>query len=118
LVSCIRERKQAARIFEKRVLRRIFGPNGEEVTGGWRKLHNEELHNLQSSANIIRIITPRRIRWIGHIASRGEIISLKVLVGKPKGRRPLGKPTYKYEDNIKMNLKEIGWVDVSWIQMT
>jgi hypothetical protein len=73
LVSCIRERKQAARIFEKRVLRRIFGPKGEEVTGGLRKLHNEELHNLQSSANIIRIITPWMIKWIGHVARMGEI---------------------------------------------
>jgi hypothetical protein len=105
-------------MFEEKVLRRTFGPTGEEVTGGWGKLRNEELHNLQSSANIIRIIMPRSIRWIGHIGSMAETNSLKVLLGKPKGKRPLGRPMYKYKDNIKINLKETGWVDVIWIQMT
>jgi hypothetical protein len=83
-------------VFENRVLRRIFGPKRDEVTGEWRKLHNEELHNLYSSADIIRQVKSRRMRWAGHLARMGEEIKVyKVLVGKPDGKRPLGRPRRK-----------------------
>jgi hypothetical protein len=79
------------RVFENRVLRRIFGPGRDEVTGDWRKLHNEELHNLFPSPNMIRIIKSRRIRWTGHVARMGETRNAyRILVGKPNGKRPLG----------------------------
>jgi hypothetical protein len=81
------------RVFENRLLRRIFGPKGGGVTGGWRKLHNEELHNLYSSPIIIRIIKSRRMRWAGHVARMGEKRNVcRLLVGKPQGKRPLGRP--------------------------
>jgi hypothetical protein len=74
------------------VLRRIFGPKRDEVTGGWRKLHSEELHNLYSSPNIIRMIKPRRMRWAGHVARMGEMRhAYEILTGTPEGRRPLGR---------------------------
>jgi hypothetical protein len=80
-------------VFENRILRRIFGPKWDEVTGDWRKFHNEELHNLYSSPDIIRQIKSRRMRWAGHVARMGEERKLyKVLVGKPEGKRPLGRP--------------------------
>jgi hypothetical protein len=79
------------RVFENRVLRRIFGPRRDEVTGDWRKLHNEELRNLYSSPDIIRQVRSRRMRWAGHVARMGEERKVyKVLVGKPEGKRPLG----------------------------
>jgi hypothetical protein len=85
--------KRRLRMFENRVLRRIFGPKRDEVTGEWRKLHNAELNNLYSSPNIARVIKSRRIRWAGHIARMGEGKGVyRVLVGKPEGRRPLGRP--------------------------
>jgi hypothetical protein len=81
------------RVFENRVLRRIFGPKRDEVTGGWRKLHNEELHGLYSSPNIVRVIQSRRMRWAGHVARIGEVRgAYNILVGRPVGRRPLGRP--------------------------
>jgi hypothetical protein len=80
-------------VFENRVLRRIFGPKRDEVTGSWRKLHNEELRDLNSSPNIIRIIKSRKMRWVGHVARMGEKRNAyRLLVGKPKGKRPLGRP--------------------------
>jgi hypothetical protein len=80
-------------VFENRVLRRIFGPKRDEVTGEWRKLHNEELHKLYLSPDIIRQVTSRRMRWAGHMARMGEERKVyKVLVGKPEGKRPLGRP--------------------------
>jgi hypothetical protein len=80
-------------VFENRVPRRIFGPKRNEVTGEWRKLHNEELHNLYSSPDIIRQVKSRQMRWAGHVARMGEERKLyKVLVGKPEGKRPLGRP--------------------------
>jgi hypothetical protein len=83
------------RVFENRVLRRIFGPKRDDVTGEWRKLHNEELHNLYSSPDIIRQIKSRRMRWAGHVARMGEERKVyKVLVGKPEGKRPLGRPRH------------------------
>jgi hypothetical protein len=91
--------------FENRVLRRIFGPKRDGVTEGCRKLHNEELHNLYSSPSIIKIIKSRRMRWAGHVARMGEKRNVfSLLVGKPKGKRPLGRPRRMWMDNIKMSL--------------
>jgi hypothetical protein len=93
------------RVFENKVLRRIFGPKRDGVTGGWRKLHNEEIHNLYSSPSIIRIIRSRRMRWAGHVARMGEWRNVyRLLVGKPEGKRPLGRPRRRWMDNIKMDL--------------
>jgi hypothetical protein len=104
------------RVFENRVLRRIFGPKRDGVMGGWRKLHNKELHNLYSSPSIIRIIKSRRMRWVGHVARMGEKRNVyRLLVGKPEGRRPLGKPRCRWIDNIKIDLLEIGLSVVDWI---
>jgi hypothetical protein len=86
------------------------------VTGGWRKLHNEELHNLYSSPSIIRIIKSRRMRWAGHVARMGEKRNVcRLLVGKPEGKRPLGRPRRRWIDNIKMGLLEIGLNVEDWI---
>jgi hypothetical protein len=90
----------------------------DEVTGEWRKLHNEELHILYSSPNIIRQIKSRRLRWAGHVARMGEERNLyKVLMGKPEGKRPLGRPRRRWEDGIKMHLKEICWGSVEWFPL-
>jgi hypothetical protein len=91
------------------VRRRIFGPKKGEVTGGWRKLHNEELRDLYSSSSIIRIIKSRRMRWAGHVA-RMEVKRnvYMLLVGKPEGKRPLGRPRRRWMDNIKMDWRRIG----------
>jgi hypothetical protein len=98
------------RVFENRVLRRIFGPKRDEVTGEWRNLHNGELHNLYSSPDIIRQIKSRRMRWAGHVARMGEGRNLyRVLVGKPEGKRSLERPRRRSEDGIRMDLREIGW---------
>jgi hypothetical protein len=105
-------------VFENRLLRRIFGPKRDEVTGGWRKLHNEELHNLYSSPSIIRMIESRRMRWAGHVARRGEKRNAyRILVRKPDGKRPLGRPRRRWVDNIKMGPKEIGWGGMDWIYL-
>jgi hypothetical protein len=97
------------RVFENRVLRRIFGPTRDDVTGEWRKLHTGELHNLYSSPDIIRQIKSRRMRWGGHVACMGEGRNVyRVVVGKPEGKRPLGRPRRRWEDGIKMVLREIG----------
>jgi hypothetical protein len=106
------------RVFENRVLRRIFGPERDEVTGEWRKMHNEELHSLYSSPNIIRQIKSRRMRWAGHVAHMGEKRNVyRVLMGKPEGKRPHGKPRHRWEDGIRMDLRETGWGSVDWIQL-
>jgi hypothetical protein len=97
------------RVFENRVLRRIFGPKRDEVTGEWRKLHNGELHNLYSSPDIIRQIKSRRMRWAGHGARMGEVRNVyRVLVGKPEVKRTFERPRRRWEDGIKMDLREIG----------
>jgi hypothetical protein len=104
------------RVFENRVLR-IFGPKREE-DGSWRKLHNDELHSQYSSPNIVRVIKSRRMRWAGHVARMGERRGVyRVLVGRPKGKRPLGRPRHRWENNIKMDLREIGVDGVNWIQL-
>jgi len=106
------------RVFENRVLRRIFGPKGDELTGEWRKLHNEELNDLYSSPNIILVIKSRRLRWAGHIARMGERRDVcRVLVGKPERKRPLGSPRRKWEDNIKIDLQEVGCGGMDWIDL-
>jgi hypothetical protein len=98
------------RVFENRVLRRIFGPKRDEVTGGRRRLHNKELYVLYSSPNIIRAIKSRTLRWAGHVARMGERRgAYRALVGKAEGRRPLGRLRRRWENNIKMDLREVGW---------
>jgi hypothetical protein len=97
-------------VFENRVLRRIIGQKRDEVTGGWRKLHSEELHNLYSSPSIFRMIRSRRMRWTGHVAQMGEKRNAyRILMRNPEGKRPLKKPRRRWVDNIKMDLREIGW---------
>jgi len=98
------------RVFESRVLRRIFWLKRDELTGEWRKLHNEELKDLHSSPNVIQVIKLRRMmRWVGHVAHMGESRGIyKVLVGKPEGKRLLGRPRHRWEDNIKMDLPGSG----------
>jgi hypothetical protein len=106
------------RVFENRVLRRIFGPKRNEVTGGWRKLHDEELHGLYSSPSIVRVMKARRMRWTGHVARMGEVMgAYNILVGKSEGRRPLGRRRRRWEDNIKKDLREVGFGDVDWINL-
>jgi hypothetical protein len=105
------------KVFENRVLRRILGPKRDEVTGEWRRLHNKELYALYSSPNI-RVMKSRRLRWAGHVARMGERRgAYRALVGKPKGRRPLGRPRRRWEDNIKIDLREVGWGGMDWINL-
>jgi hypothetical protein len=105
-------------VLENRVLRRIFGPKRDEGTGEWRRLHNEELNDLYSSPNIIRVIKSRRMRWTRHVARMGEKTgAYRILVGRPEGRRPLGRPGRRWEDNINMDLQEVGWVGMDWIEL-
>ena len=96
-------------VFENKVLMKIFGAKKDEITGEWRKLHNAKLHALYSSPNIIRSLKPRRLRWAGHVARMDQSRNAyRVLVGKPEGKRPLESPRCRWEDNIKMDLKELG----------
>jgi hypothetical protein len=105
------------RVFENRVLRGIFGPKRDEVIG-WRKLHNEELHNLHSSPSVIRIIKSRRMRWTGHIARMGKKRNAyKIFVGKPEGTRPLGRYRRTWANNIRMDVREIGCGGMDWIYL-
>jgi hypothetical protein len=95
------------RVFENKVLRRILGPKRDEGTGGWRKLHNEALRDLYSSPSIIKIIKLRRMKWAWHVARMGlKRNACRLLVGKPEGKRPLGRPRHRWVDNIKMDLLE------------
>jgi hypothetical protein len=105
-------------VFENRVLRRIFGPMRDGVTRELRKLHNGELNDLYSSPNIFRMIKSRRMRWAGHVERTGEKRGVyRVLVGKPEGNRPLGRPRRRWEDNIKMDLQEVGCEGIDWIDL-
>ncbi|KAJ4437409.1 hypothetical protein ANN_17553 [Periplaneta americana] len=98
--------------------RKIFGAKRDEVTGEWRKLHNAELHALYSSSDIIRNIQSRRLRWAKHVARMGESRNAyRVLVGRPEGKRPLGRQRRRWEDNIKMDLREVGYDDRDWIYL-
>jgi hypothetical protein len=105
-------------VFEKRVLSRIFGPKRDEVTGEWRKLHNEELNNLYSSPSIVQVLNSRRMRWAGNVAHMGEGRGVyKVLMGKPEGRRPLGRPRHRWEDHIRVDLREVGCGCIDWMEL-
>jgi len=104
--------------FENRVFRGIFGPKRNGVIGEWRKLRNEELKDLYSSPNIVRVIESRRMRWAGHVALIGEGRGVhRVLVGKPEGERSLGRPRRRWEDNIKLALQEVGCGGMDWIEL-
>jgi hypothetical protein len=106
------------RVFENRMLRRIFGPEVDEVKREWRKLHTEELNDLYCSPNIVWVIKSRRMRWAGHVACMGERRGIsRVLVGKPEGKRPLGRPRHRWEVNIKMALQEVGCGGRDWIEL-
>jgi len=98
------------------VLRRIFGPGRDEVTGEWRRLHNEELNDLYCSPNIVRVVKWRRRRWTGNVARMGEERGVyRVLMGKPEGKRPLGRPRRRWVDNIRMDLEEVEYGYMDWI---
>jgi hypothetical protein len=106
------------RVFENRVLRRVFGPKRDEVTGDWRKLHNEELNDLYSLPNIMRVVKSRRMRWAGHVARMGEERRVyRMLVGKPEGKRPWGRPRRRWENNIKMDVQEVGGGGGDWMEL-
>jgi hypothetical protein len=104
------------RVFENRVLRRIFGPKREEVTRGWRNLHNEKVHNMYSSPSITRMVKSRRTRTAGHVAQMGvRRNAYTILVRKPEGETQLRRPRHRWVDNIKMDLRDTGWGGVDWI---
>jgi hypothetical protein len=118
MVSLTLSEEYWLRLFENRLLRRIFGPKGGEVTGRRGKLHSEELHNLHNSLNIIKVIKSMRMRWMGYVARIGELRNgYKILVLKSEGKRPLGRPRRRWEDNIKIDLKAIGFEVVDWIHL-
>ena len=105
-----------SKVFENEVLRKIFGAKKDEITGEWRKLHNADLHAFYSSQNIIRSLKSRRLRWAGHVARMDESRNAyRVLVGKPEGKRLLGR--HRWEDNIKMDLREVGCDAGDWIDL-
>jgi hypothetical protein len=106
--------ERGPRMFENSVLRRIFGPKRDELTAEWRKLHNEELIDLYSSPNIVRLIKSRRTRCAGHVGCTEE---RRVLMGKPEGKRPLGRPRRRWENNIKTYLQEVGCGDMNCIEL-
>jgi hypothetical protein len=113
-LTLVEERR--LRVFENRVLK-IFGPKREEDRS-WRKLHNDELHDPYSSLDIVRVIKSRRMRWAGHVARMREGRgAYRVLVGRPEGKRPLGRPRRRWEYNIKMDLREIGLDGTNWIRL-
>ena len=106
------------RVFENMVLRRIFGSRRDEVTGEWKRLHNEELNDLYPSPNIVRVIKSRRMRWAEHVARMGEERGVyRVLVGNSEGKRPLWTPRRRWVDNIKMDLQEVGCGHMDWIRL-
>jgi len=113
----LREKRRLS-VFENRVLRKIFGPMRDKVTGEWKKLPKEELNYIYSSPNIVRVITSRRMGWVKHVARMGESrIVYRVLVAKPEGTSPLGRPRSRWEDNIKLDFQEVGCEDMGWIEL-
>jgi hypothetical protein len=116
LVSHFKE-EHRLRVFENRVSRRTFGPKSEE-DGSWRRLHNNELHSVYSSPNIVRVIKSRRLKWAGHVARIEEGRGVyRVLVGRPEGKRPTGRPRHRWEDNTKMDIREIEIDGANWIRL-
>jgi hypothetical protein len=102
--------KHRLRVFRNRILRKRVGHKRDEETEEWRRLHNEEPFVLYCSTDIIQVIKSRRMRWVGHVACRGEWRgTYRVLVGKPEGKRPVGRPKHKWEDNIKIDLQQMVW---------
>ena len=100
------------------MFRRVFGPKRDEVTGEWTKLHNKELNDLYTLPNIVRVVKSSRMRWAGHVARMGEDkVVHRMLVGKPEGKRPLGRPRLRWEDNIKMDLQEVGGGYGDWMEL-
>ena len=111
--------EHSLRVFQNKVLRKIFGGKKDRITGEWRKLHNAELHALGSSSNSIRNLKSRQLRWAGHVARMEQYRkTYRVLVGKPERKKPLGRPRRRWEDNIKMNLREVGCDPGDWIALS
>ena len=105
-------------MFESTVLRRIFGSKRDDVRMKWKNLHNEELNNLYSSPNNVRVIKSIRMRWAGHVARMGERrVVYRILVGNPEGKKPLGRPRSRWEDNIKIDVQEVGRGGMDWIDL-
>jgi hypothetical protein len=118
-ITIILREELRLRVFENMVLRRIFRPKRDEIKGKWGKLHNEKLNDLYSPSNIICIIKSRRIKWAGHVASIEEMRGADwVLVGKPNGKRQIGRPRLRWEDNIKLDLQDVGWKGIDWIDLS
>jgi len=118
IISLTLREERRLRVFESRVLRRVFEPKRDEVTGEWRKLRNEELNDLYSLPNMMRVVNSRRMRYVGHVARMGEDrVVHRVLLGKPEGKRPLGRPRRRWEDNIKMDLQEFGGGRGDWMEL-
>ena len=115
--SLILREELKLRVSKNRVLR-IFEPKRDEVTGEWSELHNEELNDLYCSPNIVRVMKSRIMRWAGHVARMGEGRGVyRIMVGKPEGKTPLGRPSYRWEDNVKMCLQEVGCGGMDWIEL-
>ena len=116
--SLILREERRLRVFDNRVLRGILGPERDEVTGEWRKLHNEELNDRYCSPNILRVIKSRRMKWEGHLARMGKGINVyRILVGKRDLKSPLRRPRRRWEDSIKMDLQEVGCAGMDWIEL-
>jgi hypothetical protein len=111
-------KERRLRVCENQVLRRVFGPKRNEVTGEWRKLHNEKLNNLYSLPNIVRVVKSRRMRWAGHVACMGEDRGVhRVLMGKSEGKKPLGRSRHRWENIIKMDLQEVRGGRGDWMEL-
>jgi len=111
-------KERRLRVFENMVLRRVFGPKKDEVTGEWRKLHKEELNDLYTLPNIVRVVKSKRMRWAGHVARMGEDRGVhRLLVVKSEVKMPFGRPRRRLEDNIKMALEEVGGGRGEWMEL-